>query len=69
MFTIEMRMTSRHGKSAYIFQHANVVRLQDGREIGEVARGMPNCKDGGHESILLDAKAVIYNAENASAPA
>jgi leucyl aminopeptidase (aminopeptidase T) len=30
------------------------MRLQDGREIGEVARGMPNGKDGGHDSILLD---------------
>jgi hypothetical protein len=28
--------------------------LQDGREIGQVARGMPNGKDGGHDSILLD---------------
>ena len=44
-----------------IFQHANVMRLQHGRKIGQVTRGMPNGKDGGHDSILLDATAVIYN--------
>jgi hypothetical protein len=31
------------------------MRLQGRGEIGEVARGMPNSKDGGHDSILLDA--------------
>jgi hypothetical protein len=30
------------------------VRLQDRREIGQVARGMPNGEDGGHGLILLD---------------
>jgi hypothetical protein len=31
------------------------MRLHDGREIGQVACGMSNGKDGGHGSILLDA--------------
>jgi hypothetical protein len=38
------------------------VRLQHERKVGQVACGMPNGKDGGHGSILLDAKAVIYNS-------
>jgi hypothetical protein len=38
------------------------MRLQHGRKISEVARGMPNGKDGGHDSILLDVKPVIYNS-------
>jgi hypothetical protein len=49
-------MAARHGKSANIFQHADVMGLQYRREIGEIARGMPNGKDGGHLLILFDER-------------
>jgi hypothetical protein len=54
-------MASRYRESTDIFQHAKVMRLQDGRKIREVTRGVPDGKDGGHVSILLDASSVIYN--------
>jgi hypothetical protein len=33
-----MRMASRHGKGANIFQHPDIVRLQYGRKVSQVAR-------------------------------
>jgi hypothetical protein len=53
VLAIEMGMASRHGKSANVFQQADVMLLQYPGEVCKVARGMSNSEDRSHRSILF----------------